>query len=42
MYDIYAPKQELPIQIADIDGVHVDDMDVLEAGESKVGKDFAS
>ena len=33
----YAPEQELTIEIADIDGVHVDDVNILEPCQRKVG-----
>lgn len=35
------PEQELAIQVTDVDGVHVDDMDILEARKSKVGQNLA-
>lgn len=35
-------EEELAVQVRDVDGVHVDDMDVLEAGEGKVFKDLAA
>jgi len=31
-----APKQELSIEIGDIDGVHVDDIDVPYAAQSQI------
>ena len=34
--DICRPKQELPVQIGDVDGVHVDHVDVLEAHIAQV------
>lgn len=36
------PKQELTVKIADVDGVHIDDMDILEASESKVSEDLTA
>lgn len=36
------PEEELTIKIADIDGVHVDDMDVLEASEGEIREDFTA
>lgn len=30
------PKQKLTIEITDIDGIHVDYMDVLEASQSEI------
>jgi hypothetical protein len=38
----YTPKKKLSIQVTNIDGVHVDYMNILEAGESKVCKDFTA
>lgn len=37
-----APEQELSIQVADIYGVHIDNMDILEPRQGEVGEDFAS
>jgi hypothetical protein len=36
------PEEELAVEIADINGVHVDDMNILEAGQSQVGKNLAA
>ena len=36
------PEEELPVQVANVDRVHVDDMDVLETGKRKVRKDLAA
>ena len=36
------PKEELAVEVADIYCVHVDNVNVLEAGEREVGQDFAS
>lgn len=36
------PEQELAIEIADVNCVHVDDMDVLEAEQREVRQDLAS
>lgn len=36
------PEKKLPIEVADIYGIHVNDVNVLEAGEREVGKDLAS
>lgn len=35
-------KQELAIQVAEIDGVKVDDVDFAKAGENKVLEQFAA
>jgi hypothetical protein len=37
---IYAPKEKLSIEIADVDRIHVYDMYVLESRKSQIGKDF--
>lgn len=37
----YVPEQELTVQIADVDGVHVDNMDILESGKSQIGQNLA-
>ena len=37
-----APEQELSVQIADVYGVHVDNMDILEPRQSKVREDLTS
>ena len=42
LLDIFLPEEELPVQIANVDGVHVDDMDVLEPGQGKVREDLAT
>jgi hypothetical protein len=36
------PEEKLTIEIADVDGVHVDEMDVLEPSQSKIGEYLAS
>lgn len=41
-YLLGAPKEELPIEVTDVDGVHVNDMNVLEPGESKIGQNLTS
>jgi hypothetical protein len=30
------PEQELAVQVADVDRVHVDDMDILESRKSQI------
>jgi len=37
-----APEQELSVQIADVNGVHIDNVDVFEPRQSEVREDFAS
>lgn len=37
-----APEEELPVQIGDVDRVHVDDMNVGEPKEGEVGEDLAA
>lgn len=36
------PEQELPVQVRDVDGVKVDDVDVLHAGHGQVLEDLAA
>ena len=36
------PEQELPIQVADVYRVHVNDVNVLEARQGEVGENLAS
>lgn len=36
------PKQKLTIEITDVDGVHVDDMNILEASQREIGKNLAA
>jgi hypothetical protein len=36
------PEEKLTIKIADVDSVHVDEMDVLEPSQSKIGEYLAS
>ena len=36
------PKEKLPVQIANVDSVHVDYMDVLEPGQGQVGQDLTT
>lgn len=38
----YLPKEKLPVQVADVDCVHVDDVNVFEAHQRQIGKDLAS
>lgn len=41
-YREYRPEEKLPIEVADIDSIHINDMNVLEAHERQVRKDLAS
>jgi hypothetical protein len=36
------PEEELAIEVGDVNGVHVDNVDVAKAGEGKVLQEFAS
>lgn len=36
------PKEELAIEVADVDSVHVDYMNISEPTESQVGQDLAA
>ncbi len=40
--NILLSEEELTIEIGDIDGVHVDDVDIIEAAKRKVGEDLAA
>lgn len=35
-------EEELTVQVGDVDGVHVDYMDFLKAGEGEIFEDFAA
>jgi hypothetical protein len=37
-----APEQELSVQVTDVDGVHVNNVDVLEPSKSEIGQDLTS
>lgn len=39
---INSPEKKLSVKVANIDSVHVDNMDVLETGQREVRKNFAS
>lgn len=39
---IRCTKEKLPVQVGDVNGVHVDNVDVLEAGEGEVLENLAS
>ena len=39
--DVLLPKQELSVEVADIDGVHVDQVDALEPHQGQVLEDLA-
>ena len=36
------PEEELPVQIAQVDGIKIDDMNLTEASEDKILEKFAS
>lgn len=36
------PKEELAVEVADVYGVHVDDVNVLEPSEREVSQNFTS
>lgn len=38
----HSPEEELAVQVANIDCVHVYHMDVLEAGQCEIGQDLAA
>lgn len=37
-----APEEELSVEVADIDRVHVNDVNVLEASQSEVGENLTT
>ena len=39
---LYAPEEKLAVQVAGVDGVHVDEVDVAEAREGQVGEQLAA
>lgn len=36
------PEQELSIEVTDVNGIHVDNVNVLEPGKGEVRKDFTA
>lgn len=38
----HIPEEELSVKIADVYGIHVDDMNILEPGKCQVGEDLAA
>lgn len=36
------PEQELTVKVGDVDGVHIDDVNVFEAGQGQVLEDFTA
>lgn len=40
--DIFFTEEELAVEVGNVDGVHIDDMDVVKAGEGEVGEDLAA
>ena len=39
---MHIPEQELTVEVAEIDGVHIDHIDVLEARKRQILQDFTS
>ena len=39
---LYAPEEKLAVQVAGVDGVHVDEVDVAEARERQIGEQLAT
>jgi hypothetical protein len=39
---LYAPEEKLAVQVAGVDGVHVDEVDVAEARERQIGEQLAA
>jgi len=39
---VSTPEKKLAVQITDIDGVHVDNMNVLESSQRQIGKNLAT
>lgn len=42
LLDVFMSEEELPVQIAQIDSIKIDDMDLPEASEDKVLEKFTS
>ena len=42
LLDVFLPKEELAIKIAEIDGIEVDDVNLSVAYENKIFEKFAS
>ena len=40
--DMMRTKEKLTVEVGDVDGVHVDDVDLAKAGEGKVFEEFAA
>lgn len=36
------PEKELPVQITDVNGIHVNDMDVLEPWQCEIGENLTT
>ena len=36
------PEQKLPVQVAEINGIEIDDVDLAEAGEDQIFEQFAA
>ena len=39
---LYVPEEELSIEVGYVDGVHIDDVQLLEAGEGQVLEELAA
>jgi hypothetical protein len=42
LLDVFVPEQELTVQVAQIDCIKVDDVNLAEAGQDQVLEQFAS
>ena len=42
LFDVFEAEEELAIEIAEIDGVEIDDVDLTEAGEQKTFEQFTA
>jgi hypothetical protein len=42
LLDVLIAEQELPVEVAEIDGVQVDNVDLAEAGEDEILEQFAA
>ena len=38
----YGPEEELAVEVGDVDGVHVNDAQLLEAGEGEILEELAA
>ena len=42
LLDVFVSEEELAVEVAQVDGVEIDDVDLAEAGQSEVLEQFAA